>query len=42
MNPIDRWVADLIGLGYVRAIVGERTETIEPALAETAVARRSS
>ena len=33
-EPIERWVADLVGLGYVRAIVGERTEPLEPALAK--------
>ncbi len=33
-EPIDQWVADLVGLGYVRAVAGNCTESIEPALAE--------
>jgi excinuclease ABC subunit A len=33
-EPIDDWVANLVERGYVRAIVGERTETIETTLAE--------
>ncbi len=32
-EPTEQWLADLVGLGYVRAVVGERTETIEPNLA---------
>ncbi|HJQ81607.1 MAG TPA: excinuclease ABC subunit A, partial [Lacipirellulaceae bacterium] len=33
-EPIDRWIGQLVELGYVRAIVGKATETIEPKLAE--------
>jgi len=33
-EPVATWIADMIGLGYVRAVVGNATETIEPALAE--------
>jgi excinuclease ABC subunit A len=33
-EPADRWIADQISLGYVRAIVGNTSETLEPALAK--------
>jgi excinuclease ABC subunit A len=33
-EPIDRWIADMASQGYVRAILRDRTETIEPALAK--------
>jgi excinuclease ABC subunit A len=33
-EPLQRWVAHLIELGYVRAVTAGRTETIEPSLAE--------
>src|SRR5262249_8056740 len=33
-EPADRWIADLVGAGYVRAVVGERTESLEPPLAK--------
>jgi excinuclease ABC subunit A len=32
-EPIEQWIADLSGLGYVRAVLDARTEAIEPALA---------
>src|SRR6185436_18910500 len=32
-EPVDRWIADQVSLGYVRAIVNNQTEPIEPALA---------
>jgi excinuclease ABC subunit A len=31
-EPTDQWLADLVGLGYVRAIVGERMESLQPPL----------
>ena len=34
-EPVDQWVTDLSGLGYVRAVVGERTATIDSALAKS-------
>lgn len=33
-EPIEQWIADMVGLGYVRAIVGGRTDSLEPALAK--------
>ena len=33
-EPVERWLAELVESGYVRAVVGERTESIEPALAK--------
>jgi excinuclease ABC subunit A len=33
-EPVDAWVSHLNGLGYVRAIVDGRVETIEPKLAD--------
>lgn len=33
-EPVETWIADMVGLGYVRAVVGNTTETIEPALAK--------
>ncbi len=33
-EPVEQWIADLVGLGYVRAIVAGRTESLEPALAK--------
>src|SRR4051794_27856684 len=34
-EPVDRWLAQLIELGYVRAIVSDKVVTIKPKLAET-------
>ncbi len=31
-EPVDQWIADLVSQGYVRAIIGEHTATIEPSL----------
>jgi excinuclease ABC subunit A len=33
-EPADRWIADQISFGYVRAIVGDTSETLEPSLAK--------
>ncbi|MFO0790756.1 MAG: excinuclease ABC subunit UvrA [Pirellulales bacterium] len=33
-EPIEHWLGELIGLGYVRAVVADRIETMEPALAK--------
>jgi excinuclease ABC subunit A len=33
-EPIDRWISDLAGQGYVRAVLRDHTETIETALAK--------
>jgi excinuclease ABC subunit A len=37
-EPADHWIADLVGLGYVRAVVRERTESLEPSLAKNIAA----
>lgn len=33
-EPVEQWIADMVGLGYVRAIVAGRTESLDPTLAK--------
>ena len=40
-EPVEAWFAELVEQGYVRAVVGERSETIEPALAREVGGRRA-
>jgi excinuclease ABC subunit A len=33
-ESVETWISDMVSLGYVRAVVGSTTETIEPSLAK--------
>ncbi len=33
-EPAEQWIADLVGLGYVRAVLGDKTVSLEPSLAK--------